>query len=841
MAVAAVVVIFFLSRWVFEGAYFRKDLVFITVPLENLYSRLQDSGESLLWAPELAGGYPLLATGQLGFWYPPHWLLRYFLPGVWVLNLSLLGHALLGGFGMFGWLRHNGLRETAVIVGSILFPLGATMVGKYESLNLILPFMWMPWLLLLLQRFMETGRAKYFLGWIGVSSLSILVGHAQLAVNILILEGIFVLCLAAIMWRRWLRALATLGGVALILGLTSFYWLPILDHVPYTDRAGGTLKPNEQGMFDSQFTPEAFLGLVIPHPFGHHETYRGPSSENELSSYYGPAALAAAAIGLLATRRSFKLWGVAVVFIGLGLSLATGGYSPLFRWLVDHGWTYFNLPARFFFYTHVGLVLLAAAGVEVCERYLKRPVWRGALVVGIVAPALWVSWGWHEGVPWQFTGEPILAQRLRQEPGAVRVLAGTQLDGIAPEENFGIKRWNPICSKCRYQQLFVSSFQRFDGVALKVHKLSDVDGTLTLRLYTKEGELLREAHLSHRDIVDSQREMLMEGWNTWPFEPVQAAENEEFYFEVTSDMDQKLAPRLWIHTNPRRQYDPTGRLFNCTSGTCTSVLDADAAFKVAVESEAVPYWDALAPNAAAGFGLGSTQWAGALPIRQVKEFMSPFDTWGDPWRGGARTMMNRFGTTHLIGVFPPHRQLALEGFSWLATAPHGDAFLQLYRNEQVFPRLHFAQAVRAFDSSIDQVNLLLKTDPKDQRTVLADIREDMLFDVSGSEAHFVRDERTEVQVKTEQRADGFLVLRDVLLPGWAATVDNRPAQIYRVDGVFRGLFVPAGTHTIKFAYKPLWVKRVMYIESVALAVLGVLVVLVCLASRAAKEESVVST
>lgn len=244
------------------------------------------------------------------------------------------------------------------------------MVGKYESLNLILPFMWMPWLLLLLQRFMKTGRAKYYLWWIGAGCLSILVGHAQLAVNILILEGVFVLCLAALKWRCWLRALATLGGVALTLGLTSFYWLPILDHLPYTDRAGGMLKPNEQGMFDYQFTPEAFLGLVMPHPFGHHGTYRGPSSENELSSYYGPAALAAAAIGLLATRRSFKLWGVAVVFIALGLSLATGGYSPLFRWLVEHGWTYFNFPARFFFYTHVGLVLLAAAGVEAGERYL---------------------------------------------------------------------------------------------------------------------------------------------------------------------------------------------------------------------------------------------------------------------------------------------------------------------------------------------------------------------------------------------------------------------------------------------------------------------------------------
>lgn len=828
ICIVAVVLLFFLSRWIVEGAYLRKDLVFITTPLENLYRALQHSGESLLWAPELAGGYPLLATGQLGFLYPLHVLLRHFLPGVWVMNLSLLFHALLGALGMFFWLRRTQVHETAVVVGALLFPLGAVMVGKYESLNIALPFMWMPWLLLCLQLFMETGRGKYFFLWIGAGSLSILVGHAQVAVNILLLQGVFVLCLVGIDWRRWMRALATVGGVALMLGLTSFYWLPILDHVPETDRASGTLKPNEQGMFDYQFTPEAFLGLVIPHPFGHHETYKGPSSENELSSYYGPLALVVAVVGLFATRRTFRLWGVAVVFILSGLALAIGGYSPLFSWMVERGWTYFNFPARFFSYTHVGLVLLIAAGVHVCVSYVKLTVLKWLFVAGIVAPALWVSWGWHEGVPWKFTHEPVLAQRLRQEPGVTRVLAGAQLDGIASEGNFGMKQWNPLCSKCRYRQSFVAPFARLDGVAIKVRKVVDGDGVLTLRLFSGEGELLREAQVEHRDIIDSQKEIIMEGWNTFSFATLHNVANQEFSFEVTSDIDKTQAPRLWIHTNPGQQYDPMGRLTNCTSGTCTNVLDADAAFKVVVKSEAVPYYDALAPNVAAGFGVGSMQWAGALPIREVKQFMSPFDTWGDPFRGGARTMMNRFGTTHLIGVFPPYRYLTEEDFSLLASVPHGDMFLRLYRNDQVFPRLHFAQNVRAFVSSTDQINVLLKTNAKDQQTVLADIPTDMVFDVAHNKVHLTQNERTEVRIQTEQMTDGFLVLRDVFLKGWIATVDSRPTDIYRVDGIFRGVFVPAGTHTVIFKYKPLWIKKAIYIESISLVVLLLLLGYFCL-------------
>lgn len=794
------------------GAYFHKDLVFITTPLENLYSRLQHTGQSPLWAPELAGGYPLLANGQLGFWYPPHVLLREFLPSVWVLNISLLLHALLGGLGMYYWLKHNRLSPAALITGAILFPLGATMVGKYESLNLILPFMWVPLLLGLLQLFLETGRTKYFFWWMGANILSILVGHPQLAIYILILDGIFVGCLVGSQWSRWRRALITAGGVLLMIGLTSFYWLPILDVVPETDRAHGTLKPNEQGMFDYQFTPVAFKGLVIPHPFGHHETYTGPTSENELSSYYGPLALVLGVVGLMASRRRFSLWGPAVVFGVIGLALAIGGYSPLFRWLVRHGWTYFNFPARFFFYTHVGLVVLIAAGVAVSTRYVKQPVLQGLLVSGIILPALWVSWGWHDGVPWPLTKEPVLAQLLQKEPGPVRVLAGTQLAGIKADEDFGIKKWNPLCANCRYRQTFTSPVERLDGLAIKVAKLSDSNGLITLRLYTPDGQLLREVRQSNHDMMDND-------WTEFKFTPLPNILNQAFYFELTSDMATPVAPRLLIHLNPHQQYDPTGQVLNCTSGTCTPVREADLAFKSIMTTPAVVYYDALAPYVAAGFGLGSTQWAGSLPILIVKEYLAPFDTWGDTFRDGARTMMNRFGTNYLIGVFPPYRYLSSDGFSLVASVPYGDQVLRLYHNDEAWPRLQFATNVKAYVSTLDQVNLLLKTSSQDRQTVLADIPADKQFDVSNNQAHFIKDERTDIQIQTQQSAEGFLVLRDVWFKDWQATVDNQPVTVYRVDGIFRGIMVPAGEHTVRFAYKPAWIKPAVYIELVSLAIM----------------------
>jgi len=43
---------------------------------------------------------------------------------------------------------------------------------------------------------------------------------------------------------------------------------------------------------------------------------------------------------------------------------------------------------------------------------------------------------------------------------------------------------------------------------------------------------------------------------------------------------------------------------------------------------------------------------------------------------------------------------------------------------------------------------------------------------------------------------------DVFYAGWEAEVDGRPAPIFRADYGLRGVYVPAGTHRIRFLYRP---------------------------------------
>jgi hypothetical protein len=74
---------------------------------------------------------------------------------------------------------------------------------------------------------------------------------------------------------------------------------------------------------------------------------------------------------------------------------------------------------------------------------------------------------------------------------------------------------------------------------------------------------------------------------------------------------------------------------------------------------------------------------------------------------------------------------------------------------------------------------------------------------AGGAARIVRYEPERVAIRARSDGQGLLVLSDNHYPGWKATVDGEPADVERVDYMFRGVRLGPGTHVVEFRYRPL--------------------------------------
>jgi Predicted membrane protein len=64
----------------------------------------------------------------------------------------------------------------------------------------------------------------------------------------------------------------------------------------------------------------------------------------------------------------------------------------------------------------------------------------------------------------------------------------------------------------------------------------------------------------------------------------------------------------------------------------------------------------------------------------------------------------------------------------------------------------------------------------------------------------------EVLIDAQTTKPSLLVLTDVYFPGWRVTVDGKESKIVRTNGVFRGVQLDAGHHSVRFFFDPISLK-----------------------------------
>ena len=167
------------------------------------------------------------------------------------------------------------------------------------------------------------------------------------------------------------------------------------------------------------------------------------------------------------------------------------------------------------------------------------------------------------------------------------------------------------------------------------------------------------------------------------------------------------------------------------------------------------------------------------------------------------------------------RLYKLMDVAWLASEMSAD--LKAVRYEPIKGSTRVRLVPNAIPASSAEEALRLVINPffnLDDHVVIETSSASLPQGERGGTYHLLEDQnpnRIEMEVTTSGGA--WLVLSDVMYPGWRVHVDGAEAALYHADYLFRGVWVPQGTHAVDFSYqaRSFWLGAAVSLPSWVLA------------------------
>jgi hypothetical protein len=358
--IALAVIFLLLTRLDFQGLPFIPESKYSDAATSHwpaaLYFRqsLGEHSEFPLWRETIMAGQPFAANPLNKTAYPLQWLALIFEPAVH-LNLAILLHLFLAGWGMWRWARTLEIRGEAAVLSALAYALSPRLIAHLGAghLDLVYALAWWPWLMVAIISVIRRGDlpGRAYMGNI----LSIAVFAALLFLADVRLS-LFALALAAAygLWEMMrLKRLKTgsylLAALPVFLLLTLSVIVPLLAWSPYLSRA--ELTPADAGLFSME--AGNLIGLVLaPH-----------SGSPETIAYLGLPVLVLAGIAAFSAPRKHAFWLLTALLAGL---YALGANGPLWTFLVGviPFLLWFRVPARAWLVVVLVACLLAGYGLQ---------------------------------------------------------------------------------------------------------------------------------------------------------------------------------------------------------------------------------------------------------------------------------------------------------------------------------------------------------------------------------------------------------------------------------------------------------------------------------------------
>jgi hypothetical protein len=718
-----------------------------TDPIKQVYPRriltndMIRQGALPLWNSSVVSGVSNLADGQLGLFYPPTWLLA-LLPLSRAFGFYALMQVALAGIGCFVFARGRGLGYTAAV-----FTGASYMLNGYLMKWLYFPhhsgaIALLPWCFWSVDRAWARGR------WADWSLVAVVCAlpvftHIQLALYFYLGLGAYMLAriLAARRRRAWLRPALGFSGAALIaLAVSAVQLLPALEL-----SAGGQRQNLEAAVAPPQDFALNLIRLALPIVGGiprDGPTSWGPAVIIFPPPYTGIAPLLLAGAALLLARRRAVLFFAALAIAAFALATSSALIQILSALVPPY--RQFEDHTRWFTLWYFAIAILAGFGMqELFDRRRASGDTPRSLMVGRV---LFVLLGMTLAVSFLW-----------------------QLQLFTPQSRYGA-----------YITLIRQQPQRVSLVVTAVAL-----GLLALLVVRRGAAVWLGPLLIGLTVFDL---LWFCGSNNVSFNLAQIQPTADLVRELPADVhNDQIFPITRQIAFLQQQPGP----FRIHGGD----------------------YETLPPNLAGAFGLEDIRGYLSLYSERYNRLARLIDGKDYSHTGESNVGLR----SYLTSAYKHRRLLDMLNVKYFVFTPGSKnpalyAPLQLvqqndegsiYYNPQSLPRAFLVHRIAVLADDDAQLDRLARPDFDPATTALLPTAVPAVVPPDAAEpVPSVSYAPNRATVRASVRAPALLVLADAYDDGWQASVDGQLAPVYRADYALRGVWLPAGDHTVEFVYRP---------------------------------------
>lgn len=383
IAIAIITTFIFFGDQLLGNSYFWEDFIEYVYPTQSFAASESGLFDIPFWNPYAFNGMPFFADLQVGFFYPIHRLLNFFVASdgrlpVGILQFIIILHFIISQINTYSLARSYGISKNASIVSAISYSFSMILVVHVIHPMMLYHLAWFPLIFNLFKQGLISGNYKFSI-WAGlVFGLTMLSGHPQSTLYIaffLLLFMIYYIIFESPKTKIFSKLILSALPILIAFCLFAVQYLPSTELAGLSQRDENTYELVSEGSLQikqaiSMILPEVF-GKITGNPQEIPSTFHLQFPDGFKSHYYWETAyyfgLIAFIFGLFQLISNFKdKKTIFLLFVSIfGLFYAFG--SNFFLHKIFYNLPLFDTfrnPARILFYLTLAFSLLAGFGID---------------------------------------------------------------------------------------------------------------------------------------------------------------------------------------------------------------------------------------------------------------------------------------------------------------------------------------------------------------------------------------------------------------------------------------------------------------------------------------------